>query len=117
MLGIVPGNRFKTTDSSDEDTVQNLPISSKISNRNSSRSESLANPPTKSSFIKRFSSFRRSQKNDVATSGHTRSPSLSKSNSKKAANYTIGKLPAKYIQTTDVKKETLNPVWNQKFRL
>lgn len=28
-----------------------------------------------------------------------------------------GKLPAKYIKTTDVKKATLSPIWNERFRL
>ena len=65
-------------------------------------------------FMKRLKSFRkstlrRSQARDKPVSNTGTSPQNNSS--------LRDKLPAKYIQTTDVKKATLNPVWMEKFRL
>ncbi len=75
-----------------------------------------ANPPNdnKLGFMKRLKSFRKStirraQGREKTTSTTGSSPQ----------NHSIlkDKLRAKYIQTTDVKKATLNPIWMEKFRL
>jgi hypothetical protein len=76
------------------------------------------NSPTdnKLGFIKRLKSFRKStirraQGREKSSSSVSASPSPQSNSSLK------DKLPAKYIQTTDVKKATLNPIWMEKFRL
>lgn len=73
-----------------------------------------ANSPNenKLGFMKRLKSFRKStirraQGREKTTSSTGSSPH----------NVLKDKLPAKYIQTTDVKKATLNPIWMEKFRL
>jgi len=75
-----------------------------------------ANSPNdnKLGFMKRLKSFRKStirraQGREKTTSTTGSSPQ----------NHSIlkDKLRAKYIQTTDVKKATLNPIWMEKFRL
>lgn len=123
-----------------------------------------AQSSSKSSFIKRLSSFRRSEKsgsmshastNLTSTAGvsaHSTSQAITQidkhsdvfaaapqcelkansshhfsfhhSHSRKnsESSYQIGairdlKLPAKFIKTTDVKKATLSPKWNEKFQL
>jgi hypothetical protein len=68
----------------------------------------------KPGFMKRLKSFRKStvrraQGRDKTTANTSISP---------PTNFSLrDKLPAKYIQTTDVKKATLNPIWREKFRL
>lgn len=70
------------------------------------RKSKVAEASIKTSFLRRLSSLRKSDKSQK-TSKH----------GKKSGAIRDGKLPAKYIQTTDVKKATLNPVWFEKFRL
>ena len=68
----------------------------------------------KLSFMKRLRSFRKS----TIRRAQGREKSVSSSGSSPLNNsFLRDKLPAKYIQTTDVKKATLNPIWMEKFRL
>lgn len=61
-------------------------------------------------FIRRLKSLRKSTTR--------RNPGKEKNSSATThAALRDNKLPAKFIQTTDVKKATLNPVWMEKFRL
>ncbi|CAF1576139.1 unnamed protein product [Adineta ricciae] len=72
-----------------------------------------ANSPNdnKLGFMKRLKSFRKSTIRRAQ--GREKTTSLTGSS---PHNVLKDKLPAKYIQTTDVKKATLNPVWMEKFR-
>ena len=67
---------------------------------------------TKTGFLQRLKSFRRSTLR--RTQGREKRNSTSS-----IINHSSfrDKLPAKFIQTTDVKKSTLNPKWMEKFRL
>jgi len=65
-------------------------------------------------FIKRLKSFRKST---VRRSQGREKSSSNAGSSPQNQSSLRDKLPAKYIQTTDVKKATLNPVWMEKFRL
>ena len=113
MLGIMPGSKtmFKISDS-DGENGEELKTRQKISEKKGgvSRNSSKAEATQKTSFLKRFSSFRRSGKSKPAA------PLVHNASSSKLGN-NKSKIPAKYIQATTVKKATLNPVWNEKFRL
>ena len=67
----------------------------------------------KTSFIKRFSSFRKSDK----TVSKPSSSNLINSNISSVKENIRDKMPAKFIKVTEVKKATLNPVWMEKFSL
>lgn len=69
---------------------------------------------SKHGFMKRLKSFRKSTIR--RSQGREKALSPTASNSSNYASLR-DKLPAKYIQTTDVKKATLNPIWMEKFRL
>jgi hypothetical protein len=160
-----PNFNLKGGKSVDQQTTQQQQHSPTHSTSGSCSSQSpiytSAQSSNKSSFIKRFSSFRRSEKSGStshassnptsATSGSTTSfpqtdrnsdvftaSSQVSSSSGNSSNhfsfhnshnrknsesiYPIGairdlKLPAKFIKTTDVKKATLSPKWNEKFQL
>lgn len=130
MLGIVPAyakdgkvvETFLSEDESDESRKKQsgsegatTPVSKQPVSRYSSSGE------MKPSFIKRFSSFRRSDKSSKS------STSLLGKGSKHPASHSVRpatgsgskssmSLPAKYIQATTVRKATLNPVWGERFR-
>lgn len=115
MLGII--NNCPSSDSDEElasiaqqhnsNKVTSISQQKKVGiNRNTSNLEQ----GHKASFIKRFSSFRRSEK---STSRLNITSKVKNANTSKANN----KLAAKYIQATSVKKATLDPVWNEKFKL
>ncbi|CAF0819214.1 unnamed protein product [Brachionus calyciflorus] len=129
MLGIIPGNRIEECE-----IPTNLCKLPTVQNFNLNQPPQITpNSSHKSSIIKRFSSFRRSEKHTSNTTTNnnnntnlvnnsTNSSNLNKKKSIPNSNLKLSgiirdKLPAKYIQTTDVKKATLNPVWRQKFRL
>lgn len=105
MLGIVPG-------------TSNITMSQQSNGGGFSSDEesNSANSPHENrlGFIKRLKSFRKST---VRRSQGREKVTLTASPN---AHYNVSlkdKLPAKYIQTTDVKTATLNPVWMEKFRL
>ena len=66
-------------------------------------------------FMKRLKSFRKSTVRRAQ--GREKNMPTTTGTSPQNQSYLRDKLPAKYIQTTDVKKATLNPVWREKFRL
>lgn len=76
----------------------------------SSDEESSPSTENKLGFMKRLKSFRKST---IRRAQGREKSSMSPQNYSSLRD----KLPAKYIQTTDVKKATLNPVWMEKFRL
>lgn len=80
----------------------------------SSDEEGTSSNENKLGFMKRLKSFRKST---VRRSQGREKPSTSTGSSPQNHSSLRDKLPAKYIQTTDVKKATLNPIWNEKFRL
>ncbi|CAF2680653.1 unnamed protein product [Rotaria sp. Silwood2] len=68
---------------------------------------------SKLGFMKRLKSFRKS----TIRRSQGREKSTTSTGSSPQNNCSLrDKLPAKYIQTTDVKKTTLNPIWMEKFR-
>ncbi len=112
MLGIVPGDSGRISELKNFDSDSLESNQKDISKQNSikkvgiNRYSSKAEIGHKSSFIKRFSSFRRSENK---THVLPLTQISAKSNNVQ--------LPAKYIKATTVKKATLNPEWNEKFRL
>lgn len=109
MLGIVPElPRFVLPQqanggggiSSDEEGAMN-------NNHNSLNDNKLG-------FMKRLKSFRKSTVR--RSQGREKSVSTSGTSPQNQSSLR-DKLPAKFIQTTDVKKATLNPIWMEKFRL
>jgi hypothetical protein len=175
MLGIIPGNRAhilmdnlhlsgRSSSPTNDDNNTSSEFSNQIGNFNRMQTVSNLNPSRhstkassgsggessssghKTSLIKRFSSFRKSDKYDKQQqqqqqqqqqpqqltqqqTSHNLSKEGGGANNARSSSQRFnvsqrivgalrdGKLPAKYIQTTDVKKATLNPVWNERFRL
>jgi hypothetical protein len=68
----------------------------------------------KPGFMKRLKSFRKST---IRRAQGREKTSSTTGTSPQNQSSLRDKLPAKYIQTTDVKKATLNPIWMEKFRL
>lgn len=100
MLGIVP-------------EVQKFALPQQSSAAGASSDEEGSND-SKLGFMKRLKSFRKSTIR--RSQGREKNPSTVGSSPQNNCSLR-DKLPAKYIQTTDVKKATLNPVWMEKFRL
>lgn len=111
MLGIIPGESvFKNTIFSESDELFSSPSISER-RKDISRNGSRIDLKEKSSFIKRFNSFRRSDKTSKSSNNL-----ITKSKQSGSAQQQKGQIPAKYIQATSVKRATLNPVWNEQFR-
>jgi hypothetical protein len=100
MLGIVPEDH-------------KVPLSRQTSAAQASSDEE-GSSDSKLGFMKRLKSFRKSTIR--RSQGREKATSITGSTPQNHASLR-DKLPAKYIQTTDVKKATLNPVWMEKFRL
>lgn len=101
MLGIVP-------------EVQKSSLPHQTSSVGGASSDEEGASDSKLGFMKRLKSFRKSTVR--RSQGREKTHSIIASNSANAASLR-DKLPAKYIQTTDVKRATLNPIWMEKFRL
>jgi hypothetical protein len=101
MLGIVP-------------EAHKFPLSRQTSGAGAASSDEEGTSDSKLGFMKRLKSFRKS----TIRRSQGREKNASTTGSSTQNNSSLrDKLPAKYIQTTDVKKATLNPVWMEKFRL
>jgi hypothetical protein len=101
MLGIVPENH-------------KFVLSHQTSGGGGASSDEEGANESKLGFMKRLKSFRKS----TIRRSQGREKNASTAGSSPQNNSSLrDKLPAKYIQTTDVKKATLNPVWMEKFRL
>ena len=105
MLGIVPELRKFV-----------IPSQSNGGGASSDEEGANANFPTdnKLGFMKRLKSFRKST---IRRAQGREKTTLTTGSSPQNQSSLRDKLPAKFIQTTDVKKATLNPVWMEKFRL
>ena len=106
MLGIVPDSPSRTL------TRQ---MSSSGAGGGMSSDDEGANE-SKLGFMKRLKSLRKS----TIRRNHGKeknSPTNHNSSTTNHSSLRDNQLPAKFIQTTDVKKTTLNPVWMEKFRL
>ncbi|RMZ97221.1 BAI1-associated 3 [Brachionus plicatilis] len=124
MLGIVPGNRKNSINQQSDTFTHGLSKLPTVQNFNINQSgQHSQSSHQKSSLIKRFSSFRRSEKSHHTAQAlnFSKDSNLNKNKSSPNSNLKLTgiseKLPAKYIQTTNVKKATLNPVWKEEFRL
>jgi hypothetical protein len=101
MLGIVP-------------ETHKFVLSHQTSGAGGASSDEEGASESKLGFMKRLKSFRKS----TIRRSQGREKSVSTTGSSPQNNSSLrDKLPAKYIQTTDVKKATLNPFWMEKFRL
>ncbi|CAF0914776.1 unnamed protein product [Rotaria sordida] len=99
MLGIVP-------------EIRKLVLTQQTSGVGASSDEE-GSSDSKLGFMRRLKSFRKS----TIRRAQGREKNISSTGSSPQNNCSLrDKLPAKYIQTTDVKKATLNPVWMEKFR-
>lgn len=107
MLGIVPELRKFILPTQSNGGGGGMSSDEEGSNTNSPNDNKLGFMQRLKSFRK--STIRRAQGREKNTSSVGTSPQNISS--------LRDKLPAKYIQTTDVKKQTLNPIWMEKFRL
>jgi hypothetical protein len=105
MLGIVPELRKFV-----------IPQQSNGGGGSSDEEGANANSPNdnKLGFMKRLKSFRKST---IRRAQGREKTTPTAGSSPQSHSSLRDKLPAKYIQTTDVKKATLNPIWMEKFRL
>ena len=101
MLGIVPEQHH-------------FSLSRQTSGANGASSDEEGVSESKLGFMKRLKSFRKSTIR--RSQGREKSQSTTGSSPQNNISFR-DKLPAKYIQTTDVKKATLDPIWMEKFRL
>ncbi|CAF0890091.1 unnamed protein product [Rotaria sordida] len=105
MLGIVPERRHFLT-SQHSNGGGGLSSDEEGANANTLHDNKLG-------FMKRLKSFRKS----TYRRGQGREKTILTTGSSLQYHSSLrDKLPAKYIQTTDVKTATLNPVWMEKFR-
>ncbi|UJR07768.1 hypothetical protein I4U23_012051 [Adineta vaga] len=100
MLGIVP-------------EIHHFSLSRQTSGAGGASSDEENSSDSKLGFMKRLKSFRKSTIR--RSQGREKNVSTTSSGSP-ASSGLRDKLPVKYIQTTDVKKATLNPIWMEKFR-
>ncbi|CAF1349391.1 unnamed protein product [Adineta steineri] len=100
MLGIVP-------------EMHKSVLSHQSSGAGGASSDEEVATDSKLGFMKRLKSFRKSTIR--RSQGREKNAAVTSQNSQTNCSLR-DKLPAKYIQTTDVKKATLNPIWMEKFR-
>ncbi|CAF3367333.1 unnamed protein product [Rotaria socialis] len=104
MLGIVPEIRHSI--------ILQQPNGGGVSSDEEGANANLVHD-NKLGFMKRLKSFRKST--NRRSQGREKTISTTSSSSQSSASLK-DKLPAKYIQATDVKTATLNPIWMEKFR-